>query len=82
MHTSALVGALEAINSGVTTILDSCESFHLGEHAEVEVWGLKDSNIRALFCFGMSEDCYGKAEAGKEGWQARLSHIEKLRLAN
>lgn len=46
MRTSALVGALEAIESGVTTIMDTCESFHSPDHAEAELQGLKDSGIR------------------------------------
>jgi cytosine/adenosine deaminase-related metal-dependent hydrolase len=82
MHTSALVGALEAIDSGVTTILDSSESFHSGSHAEAELQGLKDSGIRAFFCFSMSEDQYGDAPAGQDGWKARFEHVERMRQAN
>ncbi|KAF4943305.1 hypothetical protein FSARC_14953 [Fusarium sarcochroum] len=82
MYTSALVGALEALDSGVTTILDSCESFHSGSHADAELQGLKDSGIRAFYCFGMSEDQYGEHAAGEEGWKARLTHIKNLRFQN
>lgn len=82
MHTSALVGALEALDSGVTTILDSCESFHSGPHADAEFQGLKDSGIRAFYCYGMSQDQYGEHAAGEDGWKARLAHIKSLRLQN
>ncbi|KXH45683.1 hypothetical protein CNYM01_07113 [Colletotrichum nymphaeae SA-01] len=78
MHTSALVGALEAIDSGVTTIMDTCESLHSAEHAEAELQGLKDSGIRAFFCYGMSGDQYGDVPAGKEGWRARMEHVERM----
>lgn len=78
MRTSALVGALEAIESGVTTIMDTCESFHSAEHAEAELQGLKDSGIRAFFCYGMSGDQYGDTPAGKAGWDARLSHVKQM----
>ncbi|KAK1637652.1 hypothetical protein BDP81DRAFT_316882 [Colletotrichum phormii] len=78
MYTSALVGALEAIESGVTTIMDTCESFHSAEHAESELQGLKDSGIRAFFCYGMSGDQYGDVPAGRSGWEARLKHVGKM----
>ncbi|KAJ2975900.1 hypothetical protein NUW58_g8232 [Xylaria curta] len=77
---SALVGALEAIDCGVTTIVDTCESFHSPGHAEAELQGLKDSGIRAFFCFGMAQDQYGDVPSGLPAWKARLSHIEKLHL--
>lgn len=79
MELSSLVGGLEALNSGVTTIMDTCESFNSGEHAEAEFLGLKKSGIRAFYCFAMSDDVYGSAAVGKEGWEARLAHIQKMR---
>lgn len=78
MHLSALVGSLEAIASGVTTIMDTCESFHSREHAEAELQGLRDSGIRAFFCYGMSADQYGNVPAGKAGWDARMEHVKQL----
>lgn len=82
MHTSALVGALEAIDSGVTTILDTCETFHSSNHAEAELQGLKDSGIRAFFGYGMSDISYDDAPVGKLGWEARLAHVRALQDAN
>ncbi|KAI8254263.1 hypothetical protein K4K56_008381 [Colletotrichum sp. SAR 10_98] len=78
MYTSALVGCLEAIESGVTTIMDTCESFHSAEHAESELRGLQDSGIRAFFCYGMSGDQYGKTPAGRSGWSACLAHVKEM----
>lgn len=78
MHLSALVGSLEAISSGVTTIMDTCESFHSREHAEAELQGLRDSGIRAFFCYGMGASHYGDVPAGRAGWDARMQHVRQL----
>lgn len=78
MYLSGLVGSLEAIDSGVTTIMDTCESFHSREHAEAELKGLRDSGVRAFFCYGMSADQYGDVPAGKAGWEARMDHVKQL----
>ncbi|RAK81372.1 Metallo-dependent hydrolase [Aspergillus fijiensis CBS 313.89] len=79
MELSSYVGALEALDSGVTTIVDTCESFHSGEHAEAELRGLHKSGIRAFFCFAMSDDAYGSAAVGMDGWKARLAHVGELK---
>ncbi|RSL73980.1 hypothetical protein CEP53_000599 [Fusarium sp. AF-6] len=80
MRLSALVGALEAIESGVTTIMDTCESFHSAEHADAELQGLKESGIRAFFCYGMSADQYGDVLEGRAVWEARMSHVKQMVL--
>ncbi|CAG7915463.1 unnamed protein product [Penicillium olsonii] len=82
MYLSALVGALEALDSGVTTIIDTCESFHSREHAEAELRGLKDSGIRAFYGYGMCDGEYNGVPAGREGWKARLDHLTSMHDAN
>ncbi|KAK1143582.1 hypothetical protein N8T08_006192 [Aspergillus melleus] len=82
MHLSAFVGALEALDCGVTTIIDTCESFHSKEHAEAELEGLKDSGIRAFFAYGMSDGEYNGAPIGQDAWKARLDHLAEMRAAN
>ncbi|KAL2277303.1 hypothetical protein FJTKL_00143 [Diaporthe vaccinii] len=77
-YLSGLVGSSEAIDSGVATIMDTYESFHSREHAEVELKGLRDSGIRAFFCCGMSADQYGDVAAGRAGWEARMDHVKQL----
>ncbi|KAK7430759.1 hypothetical protein QQZ08_002803 [Neonectria magnoliae] len=67
MYTATLVGALEALDSGVTTIFDSCESLHSGIHSDAELQGLRDSGIRAIFYFGTSQDSYGEYPGGEAG---------------
>jgi len=46
------VGALEALNAGVTTILDFSHCNNTPEHADAAIAGLKDAGIRALHCYG------------------------------
>lgn len=46
------LGALEAINAGVTTILDFSHCNNTPEHSDAAVTGLRDSGIRALFSYG------------------------------
>jgi cytosine/adenosine deaminase-related metal-dependent hydrolase len=46
------VGALEALDSGVTTILDFSHCNNTPEHADKAIEGLVDAGIRALFAYG------------------------------
>ncbi|OQE23220.1 hypothetical protein PENSTE_c009G02445 [Penicillium steckii] len=82
MQLSAFVGALEALDCGVTTIIDTCESFHSKEHAEAELQGLKESGIRAFFAYGMCDGEYNGAPVGKDAWKARLDHLAEMHAAN
>ncbi|KAF2844049.1 hypothetical protein T440DRAFT_512398 [Plenodomus tracheiphilus IPT5] len=79
MYLSALVGSLEALDSGVTTIVDTCETFHSREHAEAELRGLEDSGIRAQYMYGMSGYPYGDVPFGRPAWEARLAHVKELK---
>lgn len=47
-----LVGALEALDAGVTTLVDHCHILNTPEHAEEAARGLQDAGIRAIFCYG------------------------------
>lgn len=47
-----LLGALEAMNSGITTIFDWSHIMNSDEHAEAAIKGLRDSGIRAKFGYG------------------------------
>jgi 5-methylthioadenosine/S-adenosylhomocysteine deaminase len=46
------VGALEALDAGVTTILDFSHCNNTPEHADAALQGLKDAGIRAMFAYG------------------------------
>lgn len=46
-------GALEALNAGVTTIVDHCHIMNTPEHADEALRGLTDAGGRAVFCYGL-----------------------------
>src|SRR4051794_2564422 len=46
------VGALEALDAGVTTILDFSHCNNTPEHADAALQGLRDAGIRAVFGYG------------------------------
>jgi cytosine/adenosine deaminase-related metal-dependent hydrolase len=46
------VGALEALDAGVTTILDFSHCNNTPEHADAALKGLRDAGIRAIFAYG------------------------------
>jgi cytosine/adenosine deaminase-related metal-dependent hydrolase len=47
-----LLGTLEALNSGITTLLDWSHNLATPEHADAAVEGLRDSGSRAIFAHG------------------------------
>jgi cytosine/adenosine deaminase-related metal-dependent hydrolase len=47
-----LLGTLEALNSGITTLLDWSHNLATPEHADAAVKGLMDSGSRAVFAHG------------------------------
>jgi cytosine/adenosine deaminase-related metal-dependent hydrolase len=46
------VGALEALDAGVTTLLDFSHCNNTPEHADAALQGLRDAGIRAMFAYG------------------------------
>ena len=55
------VGALEALDAGVTTILDFSHCNNTPDHADAAVQGLVDAGIRALHCYGFFTATPGNA---------------------
>jgi cytosine/adenosine deaminase-related metal-dependent hydrolase len=47
------VGALEALDSGVTTLLDFSHCLNSPDHADEAVRGLSDAGVRGIFAYGM-----------------------------
>ncbi|MFI6518367.1 amidohydrolase family protein [Spirillospora sp. NPDC050679] len=52
---ASMVGALDALDSGVTTILDCCDCVNSPEHADAGIESLKASGIRFVYAYGMQE---------------------------
>lgn len=52
VYLSNFVGALEAIDSGITTVCDFSHIMNSPEHADAALEGVKKSGIRCLFSYG------------------------------
>jgi cytosine/adenosine deaminase-related metal-dependent hydrolase len=55
LHLGNKLGAIEAINAGVTTILDFSHCNNTPDHSDAAVTGLRDAGIRAVFGYGFFE---------------------------
>jgi 5-methylthioadenosine/S-adenosylhomocysteine deaminase len=53
VYLSTLLGALEALDSGTTSMCDHCHIVASPAHAEAGLQALKDAGLRAVFCYGM-----------------------------
>jgi 5-methylthioadenosine/S-adenosylhomocysteine deaminase len=73
-----LVGALDQINSGVTTLFDWCHIVNTPAHADAAVDALKESRIRAIFAYGTPMTLFGT----KEPHPADARRMRKERLAS
>ncbi|MFL5981836.1 MAG: amidohydrolase family protein [Gaiellaceae bacterium] len=72
VHIGNYAGALEAINGGVTTLLDWSHINNTPDHSDAAVQGLKDSGIRAIYAHGVP--------TGGEWWAfSELEHPEDIR---
>ena len=61
-----LMGALDQINSGVTTLVDWCHIVNTPEHADAAVDALQESGIRAVFSYGTPMSLFGTLEPHPE----------------
>ena len=55
VHLGNLLGAVDALESGVTTILDFSHCNNTPDHADAAVTGLRDAGVRAVFGYGFFE---------------------------
>jgi cytosine/adenosine deaminase-related metal-dependent hydrolase len=77
VYAGNLLGALEALEAGVTTILDFSHCNNTPEHADAALQGLRDAGIRAMFAYG-----YYPAPSEPPGFAdhaARLADARRLR---
>ena len=52
MYIANHVGALEALDAGITTLVDWSHNNNTPDHADMAVKGLKDAGLRAVFAYG------------------------------
>ena len=52
MYAGNYLGSLEAIDAGVTTLLDWSHINNTPEHADEAIRGLRDAQLRAVYCYG------------------------------
>ncbi len=72
VHIGDYAGALEALNAGVTTLLDWSHINNTPDHADAAIQGLRDAGIRAVYAHGMP--------TGGEWWSfSELEHPEDIR---
>jgi len=53
VYAATLAGALEALDAGVTTVIDYSHALHSPEHAEAAVDALEAARLRAVFGYGL-----------------------------
>jgi cytosine/adenosine deaminase-related metal-dependent hydrolase len=70
------VGAWEAIDAGVTTLLDFSHCINSPEHADAALDGLLTTGIRARFCYGFYAP--PTAEPVFAGHEARLADFARI----
>jgi cytosine/adenosine deaminase-related metal-dependent hydrolase len=73
-----LIGALDQINTGVTTLFDWCHIVNTPAHADAAVDALRDARIRAVFAYGTPMTLFGT----KEPHPADASRMRRERLAS
>jgi 5-methylthioadenosine/S-adenosylhomocysteine deaminase len=72
VHVGNYAGALEALNAGVTTLLDWSHINNTPDHSDAAIQGLKDAGIRAVYAHGVP--------TGGEWWAfSELDHPEDIR---
>jgi cytosine/adenosine deaminase-related metal-dependent hydrolase len=54
MYAAQYHGALEAMDSGVTTVADYCHNINTQDHAHEAIRGLQDAGLRAVWCYGFN----------------------------
>ena len=73
------LGALEAVNAGITTLVDHCHLINSPEHTDRLISGLEDSGIRAIFCHGMFVNPKFNPFSMEEGPGWRYDDIARIR---
>src|SRR5260221_12899885 len=54
-YIGTLIGALEALDAGITTLFDWSHIQNTPEHTDAVIRGLQDSGLRAVFGYGVPQ---------------------------
>ncbi|WP_236795191.1 amidohydrolase family protein [Amycolatopsis sp. GM8] len=71
-----LFGAVDALNSGVTTLLDFSHCNNTPDHSDAAVRGLQEAGIRAAFCYGFFESSPEQSRFGDHA--ARIADFHRI----
>ncbi len=74
VYVSNLYGALDALDSGITTLLDWSHISNTPDHADEAIRGLKESGIRAVYAHGAPGICW------VEGHRRHPDDIRRIRI--
>ena len=77
LYAGTLLGALEAIDAGVTTVLDFSHSITTPDHADEALRGLREAGCRAVFAYGYH--AVASPNAGFADNDARLADARRIR---
>ncbi|WP_213571418.1 amidohydrolase family protein [Rhodococcus sp. USK13] len=69
-------GAVDALNAGVTTLLDFSHCNNTPDHSDGAVRGLQESGIRAAFCYGFFESSPHGTQFGDHA--ARIADFHRI----
>lgn len=76
MYASCWHAGIECLHAGVTTVADYCHNIITPDHAEEALRGLRESGIRAVWCYGFNSPPLDQPTLPDQ--QARLSLLQQL----
>ncbi len=76
-----LLGALDALDSGITTLYDWSHNNNSPEHSDASVQGLKDSGMRGVFGYGNSNEEWFPPSDKPTDWED-LKRVRKEHFAS
>lgn len=77
LYIGTFLGALEALDAGVTTVLDFSHSLTTSEHADEALRGLREAGPRAVFAYGYQ--AVASSDYAFTDNEARLADARRLR---
>jgi len=75
MYDAALAGGLEALNAGVTSVVDHCHNIRTPAHADAAIEGMLASGVGGIFGF-----CYGRTPEYGPGASVSSEQVRMMLL--